>query len=409
MLKIPLHALIVMVGPSGAGKTDIAINAFDDHEIVSLDNIREELTGDVNNYHHEDIVNEEFYRRIKLKLSIGERVVADASHVKKKERLLTTMIGMDMHVPIYYIVVDRPLDEKLTSNQIGDGTLINKEDATFKSNEKDIVKGDSMATVIDSREVEVPCNIIRSFNYEGIIDDIKIRGFNNITAIGDVHGMTEDFVQHINAARAVNNFIVQLGDIVDYGPDSVGCVDLMYRLVVNGDAIFIIGNHEAKLEKYIKQAKAGDIRIKLKGGIVKTVEQLDKLSDSKRALFELKFATLMNYARHHVRIGNNVFVHASSTKMMRDVITNRLHGFNSNRAIYGEIDQNNSTDENGFPNRQYNWVDEIPEGHTSYVGHAYLDLHNPITKIGKLGGKAIFVDTGSGKEGTLSSVDIPLK
>ena len=56
----------------------------------------------------------------------------------------------------------------------------------------------------------------------------------------------------------------------------------------------------------------------------------------------------------------------------------------------------------------YNWVDEIKKGHTAYVGHAYLDLVNPVTKSGKLGGEAIFVDTGSGKEGSLSSINIPL-
>lgn len=418
MFKLPLHSLVVMVGPSGAGKSSFIEKSFSSHEVVSTDAIRKELTGDLRNQHLNSVVYEEFARRIKLKLSLGERVVADAQHLIRKERLQTATIGSEMHVPVFYIIVDRPLEEKMATGgwrldvRVKDKNLVEYYHDIFKSQEHDIANGDGVATVIDTRiskdDGGEDISIITKFDFDDIANDIKDSGFSGLTTIGDVHGMTDDFERHVNAAVAKGNFIVQLGDIVDYGPDSVGCVDLMYRLVVNGEAIFIIGNHERKLEKYIQQSREGKIRIQLAGGILKTVEQLNRLGDTKREIFEQKFLALMNHARHHVRINNNVFVHASATRKMWDTISNRLVGFDENRAVFGEVDQNVPRDENGFPHRLYNWVDEIPDGHTAYVGHAYLDLHNPVTKVGKLGGKAIFVDTGSGKEGTLSSIDISL-
>ena len=416
MHKLPLHSLIVMVGPSGAGKSSFIEKTFSSYEIVSTDAIRKELTGDIRNQHVNSLMYDEFVHRIRTKLSIGERVIADATHLIKKDRLRTANIGAEMHVPVFYFIVDRPLEEKLATGGwrldicIKNKNIVEYYHDIFKSQEHEILLGDGMATVIDTRvtkdEGGEDIAIVDKFDFDNIIENIRDCGFTGLTVIGDAHGMSEDFKKHIDIAKAKNNLIVQLGDIVDYGPDSVGCVDLMYRLIVNGEALFIMGNHERKLEKYIQQLKEGKVRVHVIGGLVQTIEQLNRLGDTKREIFDQKFTALMNHSRHHIRVGDNLFVHASSTCRMWDAITNRLVGFDENRAVFGEVDQNAPRDEDGFPHRLYNWVDEIPSGRTVYVGHAYLDLHNPVTKIGKLGGKASFVYTGSGKKGRLSSIDI---
>lgn len=419
MLKIPLHALIVMVGPSGAGKSTFVDGHFKSHEVVSMDKIREELTGDFRNQHVNDIVFEEFNRRVEIKLRLGERVVADATHIRKKDRVRTAIIGAELHVPVVYIVINRPLEDKLaTAGWRADvPDLIERQDRTFVAQEKDILKGDGMATVIDTRldQIEVTENVevVEKMNFDNLTADLKERGYKGVAIIGDVHGMSHDFEEKIGKAKAGGYFIIQLGDIVDYGPDAVRCVDLMYKLVMNGEGAFIIGNHERKFEKYLKQKAEGHVRIEIKGGIVQTIEQLNRLGDAKLAAFEDKFHALMSHARHHIVFeagGQQILtVHASGTRKMWKNKVNRLVGFDENRAVFGEIDQAKPKLADGYPNRQYNWVDEIPAKHKIYVGHAVLSVDAVLIKKGKLGGKAIFVDTGSakeilGKEGFLSMV-----
>lgn len=415
MYQIPLHSLIIMVGPSGAGKSTFVKNHFKPHEIISSDAIREELTGDFRNQHVNDLVFEEFHRRIEMKLRLGERVVADATHLRKKDRIATAGIGTRLRVPVFYIIIDRPMEEKLATAGWRENVpgLIEKHAATFQGQEKDICSGDNMATVIDTRtsyeDGAEDVEIVQRLNFDNLKEDLLERGYKEFAVIGDVHGMTRDFQLEVDNALNNSRFIIQLGDIIDYGPDSAGCVDLMYKLVCNGQAAFIIGNHERKLEKYLEQRRealndpdviAGKksvddkIKVKMKGGALKTLEQLDRLGDIKRELFETRFAALMNYARHHIILDNNLFIHASSTPNMWKTYQNRLFGFDENRAVFGEVD---GMGEDGFPNRLYNWVDDIPKDHNVFVGHAILNYKEIIFKKGRLEGTAYFVDTGSGK------------
>lgn len=397
-----------MVGPSGGGKSTFTSQYFKPHEIISSDAIREELTGDLRNQHVNHIVFEEFYRRIQTKLGLGERVVADATHLRKKDRLKTAQIGVDLHVPVFYIVVNRPIEEKLATAgwRAGVPGLIEKHEETFKSQEKQICAGDNLATVIDTR-INLDSGgdlvgIVEKFDFDNLGNNLRHDGYNEVEIIGDVHGMTNEFEQVTKNAIDHNRMIVQLGDIVDYGPDSIGCIELMYKLVMYGQAIFIIGNHERKFEKYITQKRDGEIKVQIKGGIVPTIEQFNKLGPNRREMIENKFLSLMNYGRHHVILdGHVMFVHAGTTPRMWNNFQNRLSGLEENRAVFGEVD---GFREDGYPNRIYNWVDQIPQDKTVYVGHDIRDTNKPFVHQGKLGGKAVFVDTGSGKDGKLSSI-----
>ena len=170
-----------MVGPAGAGKTEFVNSTFSAHEVVSMDAIRYELTGDKNSRHVNSLVDTEYLNRIKNKLLLGERVVADSNHVARKDRLAVASIGADLHVPVIYIVINRPLDEKLALIGYDDG-YIEKQENTFKSQEKDIAKGDGTATVIDIRvskqDGAEDVDVVEKFNFYDIEKDLKDRNFN---------------------------------------------------------------------------------------------------------------------------------------------------------------------------------------------------------------------------------------
>lgn len=417
-IKIPLHALIVMVGPSGGGKSTMISQYFKSYEIVSSDSIREELTGDFRNQHHNDIVFKEFHRRIELKLSIGERVVADATHLRKKDRIATAQLGAKYHIPVYYIIINRTIEDKITTAgwRTGVPGLIEKHEETFKSQLPDILKGDSMATVIDLRITEFNSDgdpddeitVVQKINFDNLQSNLQGEcGYSGITVVGDVHGMARDFQEKIDKALEKNHIILSLGDIVDYGPDSAQTIDTMYHLVVYGHGIMIIGNHERKLEKYILQNRAGHVKVKITGGIKATVDQFNSLDPFKCKMVEDRFLFLMNYSRHHVILNDQyLFVHASATSKMWNMTQNRLVGLHEQRAVFGQVDDIAPFRDDGFPNRIYDWVDEIPKGKTVIVGHAVRCDTEIIEQVGLQGGKAIFLDTGSAKGGFLSVYEI---
>jgi protein phosphatase len=61
----------------------------------------------------------------------------------------------------------------------------------------------------------------------------------------------------------------------------------------------------------------------------------------------------------------------------------------------------------GFPERSLRWVDHIPPGITVYCGHDRRSSNGrPYVRHGTAGGKAVFLDTGAGKGGHLSWIDL---
>jgi predicted kinase len=90
--------------------------------------------------------------------------VVDATNLRKKDRMsLVSLVPKE--AKIRYIVVDRPLEEKLRDGgwrldvkfPQKDGTvltLIEKHHQTFKSQERDIMKGDGLPNVevVDMRK-----------------------------------------------------------------------------------------------------------------------------------------------------------------------------------------------------------------------------------------------------------------
>jgi hypothetical protein len=76
------------------------------------------------------------------------------------------------------------------------------------------------------------------------------------------------------------------------------------------------------------------------------------------------------------------------------------------RALFGEMTGRMQPD--GYPERVLRWVDRIPPGLTVYCGHDQRSTDGrPYVRHGASGGTAIFLDTGAGKGGHLSWIDLP--
>lgn len=212
--------------------------------------------------------------------------------------------------------------------------------------------------------------------------------------VGDVHGDRRGFT----AALATDRFVVQLGDLVDYGPDSAGVLRLAFAMRKEGRGLFLLGNHDWKLAR----ALAGrGVRIGPK--LAETLAQLDP---------ELRAAAAetLPLAPAWVQAGRRLFVHGGFHTDMLDqpapAPPTAEHAAGAlARALYGE--PTGRTQPDGYPERSLAWVDRIPSGFTVYCGHDQRSRDGrPLHMIGHLGGRAIFLDTGAGKGGHLSWIDI---
>jgi protein phosphatase len=211
--------------------------------------------------------------------------------------------------------------------------------------------------------------------------------------VGDVHGDAAAFAY----AVATNRFVIQLGDLTDYGPRSAEVLRIMFRLIDEGRGLFLLGNHDHKLARAL-----GGRAVRAEANLQQTLEQLDPVMRA-RALAEIMQAPA--WLRHQ----NALFVHGGfHTDMLEgpppEVGLDRAHGAVA-RALFGE--PTGRTQSDGYPERSLRWVDRIPAGLTVYCGHDQRSLNGrPYVRRGALGGTGIFLDTGAGKGGHLSWIDL---
>jgi protein phosphatase len=214
-----------------------------------------------------------------------------------------------------------------------------------------------------------------------------------IRVVGDVHGDAAAFAY----AAATDRFVLQLGDLVDNGPDSAGALRLMFELIDRGRGLFLLGNHDLKVARLL----AGQ-PVRSEPVVQATIAQLDQaLRD--RLVAEVTRALVW------LRRGDTLFVHGGFHSAMLEAPSpehglERPHGPLA-RALYGQPTGRIQPD--GYPERSLRWVDRIPAGITVYCGHDRRSTDGrPYVRRGAAGGTAVFLDTGAGKGGHLSWIDL---
>lgn len=214
-----------------------------------------------------------------------------------------------------------------------------------------------------------------------------------LRVVGDVHGDSRGFA----AACATDRFILQLGDLVDDGPDTPGALRLMFDLIDRGRGRFLLGNHDFKLARALR----GD-GVQRGPGLTATLASLDTPTAS-RALAEIGRAPAW------IALPNTVFVHGGFHRAMLTTpppvyLPTRRDPLLA-RALYGQT--TGRVTDAGKPERILAWIDHIPAGTTVYCGHDQRSTTGrPLTIDNAAGGRAVFMDTGAGKGGHLSWIDL---
>ncbi len=215
-----------------------------------------------------------------------------------------------------------------------------------------------------------------------------------VRVVADVHGDARAFA----IACDTDLFVVQLGDLVDYGPDSAGVLRLALDLTARKAGVFLLGNHDLKLAR----ALAGR-QVRINAALADTIAGLDA---------DLRVAALAAIAAAPawLRWGQIMFVHGGFHTDMLHLPPATMASSHADgalgRALYGEPTGRIQAD--GYPERSLRWVDRIPADLLVYCGHDRRSTDGrPYSRTGALGGRAVFVDTGAGKGGHLSWIDLP--
>ncbi len=215
-----------------------------------------------------------------------------------------------------------------------------------------------------------------------------------LRVVGDVHGDARGFA----AAAATDRFVVQLGDLTDHGSDSAGVLVMMLDRIAAGRGLFLLGNHDLKLARTLagRQVRRG-------APLEATLAALDP------ALAERTLAAIAR-APAWLAANGRFFVHAAfDPGMLLEPpppvpVTGPVPPLLA-RALYGQPTGRMQPD--GYPERSFRWVERIPPGLTVYCGHDCRSRDGrPYIHRNEAGGIAVFLDTGAGKGGHLSWIDL---
>jgi protein phosphatase len=173
----------------------------------------------------------------------------------------------------------------------------------------------------------------------------------------------------------------------------------MFRLIDQKRGMFLIGNHDYKLARALR----GDAVMRNE----ETARTIAALTPAVRERVQVEIAS----APFWVFAAPLFFVHGGFHPGM---LLENSPAFSPGRpealvarALYGQTTGRMTGA--GKPERLLHWVDDIPAGLTVYCGHDRRSADGrPYVRDGAKGGKAVFLDTGAGKGGHLSWVDLDL-
>ncbi len=218
--------------------------------------------------------------------------------------------------------------------------------------------------------------------------------------VGDVHGCRgelEDLLAALGyrlepgtvgpvAVHPDGRTLVFVGDLVDRGPDSPGCLRLAMASVREGDALCVPGNHEAKLRRWLKGSE-----VKRSHGFLETLEQLEGAPRS----FLDDVADFIDDLPSHLMLDGGALCisHAGLPARLQGRASRRVRS----HCLYGET--TGEVDERGYPIR-VDWAAKETGGAFVVYGHTPVDepKHAP---------NAICIDTACVFGGTLTAYRWP--
>jgi len=396
---MPELSLVVLIGPSGCGKSSFAQAHFKPTEVISSDYCRGLVSDNENDQAATGDAFDLLHYIARKRLAAGRLTVVDATNVQMESRKPLVALAREFHVLPVAIVLNLP--EKLChernqnrpDRQFGPHVVRNQSQQLRRSIRGLEREGFRHVFTMTSPEEVAGATITRQPLWNNLT-----REHGPFDIIGDVHGCYDELIAlltllgyqvdnaELKAMPPAGRKAIFVGDLVDRGPGIPQVLRLVMKMVEDGAAFCVPGNHDIKL---MRKLRGRDVQ--LTHGLADSIEQLDKETpEFKQGV--VKF--LDDLVSHYVfDDGKLVVAHAGMKQEMQGRGSGKVRDF----ALYGET--TGETDEYGLPVR-YNWAAE-------YRGKAMVVYgHTPVAEPEWLNG-TINIDTGCVFGGRLTALRYP--
>ncbi|WP_027953549.1 MULTISPECIES: bis(5'-nucleosyl)-tetraphosphatase PrpE [Halobacillus] len=218
--------------------------------------------------------------------------------------------------------------------------------------------------------------------------------------IGDVHGCLPELVQLFEELgynwsdglplHPDGRVPVFVGDITDRGPDSLGCIRLVYRLVYEQNALYVPGNHCNKLYRFFLGNPVQE-----KHGLETTAAEYRNLPGKEQQVVKKQFLQLYEEAPLHLILQDTGAVVAHAGIKEEDIgrQSRRIETF----ILYGDITGEKLPD--GRPVRR-DWAQD-------YKGSRWIVYGHTPVKTPRFVNKTVNIDTGCVFGGKLTAFRLP--
>ncbi len=404
-LKLPEPSLIALVGVSGAGKSSFAARHFRPTEVVSSDHCRALVGDDPNDQGVGAQAFAVVHAIVRARLELGKLVVVDATHVQPESRAPLIELARAADLFAVAVVLDVPLrtcedrNAARPDRQFGGHVARNQHTSLRRSLRGLKAEGFKQVWVLKPHEIEQT-----EVQRVPLWTDRR-REAGPFDIVGDVHGCGDELRTLLAKLGYVaadpldpaslpvhpdGRRLIFLGDLVDRGPDSVGVVDLVRRLVGAGRAFCVAGNHD---EKFLRYLRGKDVRVA--HGLQQTLAQVEALPAEVRQRFEAESRSFLDsLVSHYVLDGGKLVVaHAGMKREYQGRSSPRVRSY----ALYG--DTTGEVDAVGLPVRR-RWAED-------YRGPALVVYgHTPVRTPERLN-NTINIDTGCCFGGALTALRYP--
>jgi protein phosphatase len=405
-LEIPELSLVLLIGPSGSGKSAFAAKHFLPTEVLSSDAFRAWVSDDETDQAATPDAFDVLHYVVAKRLARRNLTVVDATNVQRDDRKPLLALAREYHALAVAVVFDLPVRlcherNRDRPNRDFGAHVVRRQASALRRSLRGMPREGFRHVYVFKSPEEVEAAVVERVRMW--TDRRDETGPFDI--IGDVHGCIDELLSLLEKlgyevrlgtqptgepgyeVRAPEGRkVIFLGDLVDRGPDTASVLRLAMDMVAAGTAFCVPGNHDVKL---MRKLRGRDVRIT--HGLAESLEQLEREGAEFR---ERVTGFLDSLISHYLLDGGRLVVaHAGMKRGMQGRASRAVRSF----ALYG--DTTGETDEFGLPVR-YQWASDYRGGATVVYGHT------PVPEPEWLNG-TINIDTGCVFGGRLTALRYP--